>query len=71
MPPLPQELSERPGIVWLYQCSLAGLSPDNLKSMRIDQVEALIELHEFVDDAIAHRDEDKQAADTESSFWNL
>lgn len=71
MPPLPHELSERPGIVWLYECQSAGIPMSDLKNMRIDQAEALIELHEFVNDAIAHRDEDEKARDAESAFWSL
>lgn len=50
---------------------MAGLKPDDLKTMRIDQAEAWVELHEFIDDAIAHRDEDAAAQDAESTFWNL
>lgn len=68
---MPSELAERPGIVWLYTCAMAGLKPDDLKTMRIDQAEAWVELHEFIDDAIAHRDEDAAAQDAESTFWNL
>ena len=50
---------------------MAGLKPKDLKSMRIDQAEAWVELHEFIDDAVAHRDEDAAAQDAESSLWGL
>ena len=71
MPELPPELDERPGIKWLYVCSQSGLKPDDLKSMRIDQAEAWIELHEFIQDAIEHRDEDEKNASAEKAFWDL
>lgn len=71
LPPLPSELSERPGIVWLYQCMTAGLTTRDLKAMRIDQAEAWIELHEFIRDAVTHGDEDAKARETEDAFWNL
>lgn len=58
-------------MVWLYQCMGAGLSMGDLGGMRIDQAEALIELQEFVGDAIAHREEDDAARDAESAFWGL
>lgn len=71
MPPLPPELSERPGIVWLYTCHGAGLSAQDLRGMRIDQAEAWIELQEFVTDCAAHRDEDERAQKAERDFWSL
>ena len=58
MPPLPSELRERPGIQWLYLCRMAGLSMSDLAHMRIDTAEALIELHDFVQDHLIHSDED-------------
>ena len=67
LPPLPSELAERPGIVWLYTCMKVGLSADDLKGMRIDQAEAWIELHEFVNDAVSSG----KARQAEEDFWNL
>ena len=71
LPPLPSELAERPGIVWLYQCHAAGLTVSDLKGMRIDQAEAWIELREFINDAAGHSEEDAKARDAEDDFWNL
>ena len=68
---LPPELEERPGIVWLYVCMQAGLSIEQLKSMRIDQAEALIELKEFMGEAIADMQEEERQAKAEENFWNL
>ena len=67
MPDLPPELEERPGIVWLYVCMQA----EQLKSMRIDQAEALIELKEFMGEAIADMQEEERQAKAEENFWNL
>lgn len=71
MPPLPQELSDRPGIVWLYTCMQAGLTIDQLKSMRIDQAEAIIELKEFIGEAIADMQGSEGQSGAEKAFWNL
>lgn len=71
MPDLPPELEERPGIVWLYVCMQAGLSIEQLKTMRIDQAEALIELKEFMGEAMADMQENERHAKAEEDFWNL
>lgn len=71
LPPLPPELAERPGIVWLYTCRSVGLTMHDLKCMRIDQAEALVELQEFVNDTLSHREEDMRAQDAEDAFWSL
>ena len=71
LPPLPTELAERPGIVWVYTCMMAGLSLSDLRTIRIDQADALIELQEFVRDASIHADEDAKAQQTASTFWDL
>ena len=49
----------------------AGLSIEQLKSMRIDQAEALIELKEFMGEAIADMQEEERQAKAEENFWNL
>lgn len=71
LPPLPDELAERPGMVWLYLCSKAGLTTSDLQGMRIDQAEAWIELHEFINDAVTHQEEDAKNRESEEAFWNL
>lgn len=43
----------------------------DLRCMRIDQAEALVELQEFVNDTLAHREEDMRAQDAEDAFWSL
>lgn len=67
LPPLPDELAERPGIMWLYVCRQAGLTMRDLAHMRIDTAEALVELHEFVVGASA----DESTRSAEDDFWNL
>ena len=57
--------------MWLYVCMQAGLSIEQLKSMRIDQAEALIELKEFMGEAIADMQEEERQAKAEEDFWNL
>ena len=43
----------------------------DLACMTIDTAEALIELHDFVQDHIAHGDEDARRQETEDAFWSL
>ena len=71
LPSLPSELRERPGIQWLYLCRMAGLSMSDLAHMRIDTAEALIELHDFVQDHLIHGDEDGKRQSDEEAFWSL
>lgn len=70
---MPPELEERPGIAWLYACMNAGLSIEDLRNMRIDQAEAIIELQEFIHDA-ARRETDgtkrrESSKKSEAAFW--
>lgn len=58
-------------MVWLYTCHSAGLSQEDLMQMRIDQAELWLEIHQFIDDAIAHIDEDEAEQDAEDAFWSL
>ena len=71
MPPLPRELKERPGIVWLYTCRMAGLGMADLNGMRIDTAEALMELDEFVQDSIYNSKEREEQQSAEDAFWSL
>lgn len=57
--------------MWVYTCMMAGLSLSDLRTIRIDQADALIELQEFVRDASIHADEDAKAQQTASTFWDL
>lgn len=57
--------------MWLYQCKLAGLTVADLKDMRIDQAEAWLELHEFIQDSAIHQKEYEAEQKAETDFWGL
>ena len=57
--------------MWLYTCHSAGLSQEDLMRMRIDQAELWLEINQFIDDAVAHSDEDEAERDAEDAFWSL
>ena len=51
-------------------CISAGLSIDDLKTMRIDQAEAIIELKQFIVDSATESDgKTMDAKSGESKFW--
>ena len=43
----------------------------DLAHMRIDTAEALVELHEFVEDSVYNREENEKRQSAEDAFWNL
>lgn len=57
--------------MWLYTCRMAGLSIQDLRHMRIDTAEALIELHEFVQEAIYDSEGGEKSQSAEDAFWAL
>lgn len=57
--------------MWLYQCHLAGLTVLDLKQMSIDQVEAWLELHEFINDSAIHQKEYEAEQKAEADFWGI
>lgn len=69
MPPLPAELIESCDVRYLYNCQQCGLSVSDLHCLTIEQVSLLMEMNEFVSDAVAYAREDEQAARGAAAFF--
>lgn len=69
IPDFPQELQDRPDVIWLYACKSAGLSIDDMKQITIDQAEAYIEAAQFVNHAVYSDGKPDEAKRGEAAFW--
>ena len=52
-------------------CQECGLSISDLKLLTYEQVNALIELNEFIKDSAEHAREDEESFDGERAFFGL
>lgn len=69
MPPLPPELESSCDALYIYSCQQAGLSVQDLHTLSYAQVQNLIEVYNFVNDAVAYAEPDEQARQGEAAFW--
>ena len=69
MPPLPAELESSCDALYLYECRQAGLSISDLEKLSYRQVQALLDINAFVNDAIAYARDDEGARAGEAAFF--
>lgn len=69
MPPLPPELRSSCDALYLYECQQAGLSIGDLEKLSYRQVQALLDINSFVNDAIAYAQDDEEALSGEAAFF--
>ena len=70
MPPLPLELESSCDTLYIYSCQQAGLSIQDLHTLSYVQVQNLIDVYSFVNDAVAYAEDDEQAGQGEAAFWS-
>lgn len=70
MPPLPTELESSCNVLYIYSCQQAGLSIQDLHTLSYVQVQNLIDVYSFVNDAVAYAEDDAQARQGEAAFWS-
>lgn len=70
MPPLPPELESSCDTLYIYSCQQAGLSIQDLHTLSYAQVQNLIDIYSFVNDAVAYAEDDEQARHGEAAFWS-
>nr|DAU71587.1 MAG TPA: hypothetical protein [Caudoviricetes sp.] len=70
MPPLPPELESSCDTLYIYSCQQAGLSIQDLHTLSYAQVQNLIDIYSFVNDAVAYAEDDEQARQCEAAFWS-
>lgn len=70
MPPLPPELESSCDTLYIYSCQQAGLSIQDLHTLSYAQVQNLIDIYSFVNDAVAYAEDDEQAWQGEAAFWS-
>lgn len=69
MPPLPRELESSCDALYIYSCHQAGLSVQDLHDLSYVQVQNLIDVYSFVNDAVAYAEDDEHARQGEAAFW--
>lgn len=69
MPPLPMELQSSCDALYIYECQQAGLSINDLEKLSYRQVQTLLDIHSFVNDAIAYAQDDEESCKGEAAFW--
>lgn len=69
MPPMPPEMRNSCDALYLFQCQQAGLSVSDLEKLSYRQVQTLLDIHSFVNDAIAYAEDDEQARKGEAAFF--
>lgn len=70
MPPLPPELESSCDTLYIYSCQQAGLSIQDLHTLSYAQVQNLIDIYSFVNDAVSYAEDDEQARQGEAAFWS-
>ena len=70
MPPLPPELESSCDTLYIYSCQQAGLSIQDLHTLSYAQVQNLIDIYSFVNDAVAYAEDAEQARQGEAAFWS-
>lgn len=66
---MPRELSSSCDALYIYECQQAGLSISDLEKLSYMQVQSLLDIHSFVNDALAYADDDRQAREGEAAFF--
>lgn len=69
MPPLPMELQSSCDALYIYECQQAGLSINDLEKLSYRQVQTLLDMYSFVNDAIAYAQDDEESRNGEAAFW--
>lgn len=69
MPPLPMELQSSCDALYIYECQQAGLSINDLEKLNYRQVQTLLDMYSFVNDAIAYAQDDEESRKGEAAFW--
>lgn len=69
MPPLPMELQSSCDALYIYECQQAGLSINDLEKLGYRQVQTLLDMYSFVNDAIAYAQDDEESRKGEAAFW--
>lgn len=69
MPPLPMELQSSCDALYIYECQQAGLSINDLEKLSYRQVQTLLDMYSFVNDAIAYAQDDEESLKGEAAFW--
>lgn len=69
MPPLPMELQSSCDALYIYECQQAGLSINDLEKLSYRQVQTLLGMYSFVNDAIAYAQDDEESRKGEAAFW--
>lgn len=69
MPPLPTELQSSCAALYIYECQQAGLSINDLEKLSYRQVQTLLDIYSFVNDAIAYAQDDEESRKGEAAFW--
>ncbi|WP_368163886.1 hypothetical protein [Collinsella aerofaciens] len=69
MPPLPMELQSSCDALYIYECQQAGLSINDLEKLSYRQVQTLLDMYSFVNDAIAYAQDDEESRKGEAVFW--
>lgn len=69
MPPLPTELQSSCDALYIYECQQAGLSINDLEKLSYRQVQTLLDIRSFVNDAIAYAQDDEESRKGEAAFW--
>lgn len=69
MPPLPMELQSSCDALYIYNCQQAGLSINDLEKLSYRQVQTLLDMYSFVNDAIAYAQDDEESRKGEAAFW--
>ncbi len=55
-------------MLYIYSCQQAGLSIQDLHTLSYVQVQNLIDVYSFVNDAVAYAEDDAQARQGEAAF---
>ena len=55
--------------MYIYNAQQCGLTISDLQCLTYEQVMHVMELHDFVNDAVAYADDDKAASDGEAFFF--
>lgn len=69
MPPLPMEMQSSCDALYIYECQQAGLSINDLEKLSYRQVQTLLDMYSFVNDAIAYAQDDEESRKGEAAFW--
>lgn len=69
MPPVPEEIRNSCDALYIHECQQCGISVSDLHYLTIEQVEAVLEVRQFVNDAVAYAEDDEYAERGEATFF--